>query len=1246
MRVKLPYFIMGLLALSSFALRAQDYQQMSIASGLNADVIANGTGTVVSSTTIDIDGVNYNYVATDYKLTPTSTPITYGVPVNGLINSIAAATPGLSFQLASLSANNSLRLPTAAPTGELIFTTPVAVTKLYMLAVTGSGAGTVTAVVTFTDNTTQTFTGLSVPDWYGGTNPAPAILGIGRINRTTNGLEPNVNDPRMYQVPMTINIANQAKLVQKVQITKTSTGGGVVNVFAFTAEVTPTCPSPPTLTATSTATSGTVNWTVPPTIPALGYDYYISTSSTTPAPTQTPTGNTANTTISFPGLPTGVQHYVWIRSNCSSTDKGVWKMATFTTGLLSITYTAGDISTPLNETPTTTSTTECPGFLTVNVPAGYQIASTAVSYTMTAQGGAWMSEQRTFMRCVNTGLAESQVYNGTGNAGTMSYNRTGLTIANGAAGAVQFELRAWRAWPLTSVDCNTTYNKVNNNSWVITVTYAPIPCTTPLAAPTAANQVACAGSTVADLDATGVPGAIFSWFTTSTGGTALATTAPVTAGTYYVSQGYGGVACESPRTQIAVTINTIPAPSAAPVTACAGATVAEIQPTGLPGAIFKCYTALTGGTQVEPTSVLVNGSYYVSQTVDGCESTRTQVTVTLTVVPPPTATAQAVCPNTTLNNIVVTATGTKKWYAAATGGTELNSGTFVTAATYYVSQTVGGCESLRTAVAITLNATPTPGATSQALCPGATVADLTATAATGATINWYASGAIGTPLTATTELATGSYFVSQTLNGCESGLLQVAITINTIPLPTATETQSLCADATVADLTATPIPGATLHWYEDATGGTGLTPATALTTGSYFVSQSIGACESGRKEIAVNLNATSGPAAVAQTHCPGSTVADLEATGGEGATLNWYEDATGGTALAETVEITTGSYFVSQSINGCESVRTEVAVSINVLAVPATNDEQTVCPGSTINNLYAIPIEDAVINWYENLADTTPLTNTAVLTSGSYFVSQTKNGCESARVEVALTVGLPAMPATETTQTFCAGAKVEDLIVDAEDGAIVNWYFTNTNGQPLNPQAELVSGVYFATQIINGCESLGNDSNIVINPVIPEPSGNSPQQFTPGDTVDSLLIGILVGADVNWYVMVEGELVAIDTTEELQDGVTYYVTQTLNGCESTPHAIIAQSEIVGIDAFDATTVRVYPNPVQNILTVTTANETISDIIIVNMLGQKVLSQKANANTLDINVSELSAGNYFLQVFCESGKTMSSKIIKQ
>lgn len=1172
MKKKLPYYFLGLLALTGFSLHAQEYQQMPIASGLNADVIANGTGTAVSSTSIDIDGVNYNYVATDYKLTPTSTPITYGVPVNGLINSIATATPGLSFQLASLSANNSLRLSSTTPSGTIVFTTPKAVQTLYMLSVTGSGAGTVSVLVTFTDGTTQNFTGISVPDWYDATNPPPAIQGIGRINRNTNALESSANNPRMYQVPLAISTANQSKLVEEVHITRTSTGTGIVNVFAFSASVTPACPSPTGLSAVSSPTGGTVNWTAASATPSAGYDYYISTTNTTPTASTTPTGNVTNTqtSTSFTGLPTGVQHYVWIRSNCGGTT-GSWVQTTFTTGQITATYTAGDLSSLYNTTPTTSSTTTCPATLSITVPAGYQVASANVVYNMTAQAGAWMSEQRSLIRCITTGTSEAavaQTSEDLDQGGTNIYNRA-LTIANGAAGTVQFEMRAWRTWG--GSDCNTTYNKIDNNTWKITVTYAPIPCTGPLAAPTVVDQAACPATTMGELVISGVPGAYFNWYTTPTGGTPVATTALATAGTYYVAQATGST-CESPRVEVEVTINNVPLPTAAAQTHCSTDTVADLEATGQTGATFKWYTAATGGTALESDTVLIAGTYYVSQVVGGCEGLRTSSAVTLNTTPAPAAEPQTLCLGGTIADLELsTATGPVKWYSLPVGGNELPGTLLVTNYTYYATQTLNGCESARTPIPVTAILTPPPGITPQTVCTGATISELVVVPVFGATVNWYQGT---TPIDESHVIGEGPYFVTQSLSGCESSPpTPVTIIMNIVPAPEAGEEQVFCTVSTVADLTAMPVEDGEIHWYATVDSEEPLTDDTAIATGSYFVSQTFEGCESERTEIAVMVTTSPVGAPViepAYTACGGSTLADLPVTLADGGTANWYATADSTEPLDAESEVEAVSYFVSQTVDGCESVRTEVAVTVNTIPVPVTEVATTLCEGSTI----------------------------------------------------------------------------EDLFITTETGATVNWYLTADGTTPLTAETQLESGVYYASQTLNGCESERNDTEVVINDAPNAPTGNATQEFTAGQTVADLEIVLATGAEANWYIMNdEEEFVSIPDTTELVDGTMYYVRQTLNGCESLSYITIIAEEALSTIQFEKNGFSVYPNPTDADITVT-ANENISEIAIYTLLGQKVIDQKTNGLTAKVNVSALSEGNYILQITTENGKTNTAKIVKR
>jgi hypothetical protein len=86
---------------------AQNFQPMLISSGLNSDVIANGVGSSAVTTSTDVDGVSFAFVSRDFQLTSSSTPLTYGLPNDGIVNSVVSTTPGLSYKLASYSANNS-----------------------------------------------------------------------------------------------------------------------------------------------------------------------------------------------------------------------------------------------------------------------------------------------------------------------------------------------------------------------------------------------------------------------------------------------------------------------------------------------------------------------------------------------------------------------------------------------------------------------------------------------------------------------------------------------------------------------------------------------------------------------------------------------------------------------------------------------------------------------------------------------------------------------------------------------------------------------------------------------------------------------------------------------------------------------------------------------------------------------------------------------------------------------------------
>jgi hypothetical protein len=179
-------------------------------------------------------------------------------------------------------------------------------------------------------------------------------------------------------------------------------------------------------------------------------------------------------------------------------------------------------------------------------------------------------------------------------------------------------------------------------------------------------------------------------------------------------------------------------------------------------------------------------------------------------------------------------------------------------------------------------------------------------------------------------------------------------------------------------------------------------------------------------------------------------------------------------------------------------------------------------------------------------------------------------------------------------------------------------------------------------QTVNGCTSGVKEVIVALLPAPNPPGGNATQQFEAGDGVDDLLISVLIGAEIQWYVMEDGELEEIGMDHLLQDGETYYVTQTVEGCESEPLAITVD-EVLGTPTFSLKNLAVYPNPVTDIVNVS-YNEPITEVNVINMLGQVVISQKVNAEKIEINTSKLQSGSYILKVATTTG-TATIKIVK-
>ncbi|MBB1138106.1 T9SS type A sorting domain-containing protein [Myroides sp. WP-1] len=305
--------LLSLMLLSVQMIRGQAYTPLSITSGFNEDVIAeNSPADTFTTAAVDAVGTGANnaFMSIGYP------SATVGLPANGLITSIATSTPGLTFQLAAYTANNSLKINANGGTGTFVIQNAVPVMNLFILATSGSSSSTFTGTITFTDGTTQAIASQSVPDWYQTGTPPVAIQGIGRVSRSGGNPDNNSSNPKLFQVPIAISTANMYKTIQSIAFTKTSSTSGYLNIFAVSGETTPSCFKPTAFTRGGiSASTAQLSWTSTGTsfevkYGATGFD--VATAGTTVT--------TTTTSHTLSGLTQGQTYDAYVRNNCGEED--------------------------------------------------------------------------------------------------------------------------------------------------------------------------------------------------------------------------------------------------------------------------------------------------------------------------------------------------------------------------------------------------------------------------------------------------------------------------------------------------------------------------------------------------------------------------------------------------------------------------------------------------------------------------------------------------------------------------------------------------------------------------------------------------------------------------------------------------------------------------------------------------------------------------------------------------------------
>ena len=487
---------------------------------------------------------------------------------------------------------------------------------------------------------------------------------------------------------------------------------------------------------------------------------------------------------------------------------------------------------------------------------------------------------------------------------------------------------------------------------------------------------------------------------------------------------------------ITITVNALPTlTKTGPTAICLG----QSATLSISGA-FSYEWITTGSTQtsinISPNS---NTTYTVIGTdVNGCKKTET---FALQVNPLPTISISGTTTICNGTNTTLTAAGASSY----NWGGGLTTQSVVVNPNSNTTYTVTGTDSFGCSKSayqlVTVNAIPnasvsatTPicsGNIAAFIITGTPNATVTYNLGTGSNINVLldssGSATISIPGATSNQTIT---LVSVSLLGCQNTSItstSATVVVNPIPASPGTSVINYCFNQAASPLTAT---GSNLKWYTLSSGGSDIptpTPNTVTvgTTIPYYVSQTLSGCESLRAPITIIVNALpSVNAGTDQTICSGTSTT-LTATGA--LTYNWGSGSQ-----------TTGSFVVGPTSNTTYTVTGTDAnncintdqVTITVNPIPAipnvTTSTLTYCQNQTSSALSA---SGNLLKWYtvstggtgSNIA---PTPSTASVGASNYYVSQTVDGCESARVPISVTINALPTISISGNSPICANSNV------------------------------------------------------------------------------------------------------------------------------------------------------------------------------------------------------------------------------
>lgn len=517
-----------------------------------------------------------------------------------------------------------------------------------------------------------------------------------------------------------------------------------------------------------------------------------------------------------------------------------------------------------------------------------------------------------------------------------------------------------------------------------------------------------------------------------------------------------------------------------------------------------------------------------------------------------------------------------------------------------------------------------------------------------------------------------------------SGDDEVNIHIKPRPTVLATDNGPLCAGDTLK-LTSTVSP-TTGNYSYNWTGPLGFNstqanPVIANPTvnhsGDYILRATLDGCSSrDTTTVQVKVKPVTPVAGSNSPVCPGTALSLTSSSTTGGVTYSWtgpnsYTSSSQNPTIAPATFNSGGTYYVTASLNGCNSAAAATVVSIQVTTpTPAASSNSPVCTGGTLN-LYASTVTGTGVTYqwtgpaaFSSTAQNPVLSGVTGSMAGTYRINAVINGCISYPDSVTVVVNNGPMVNIypNPKDSVCTGKNITFVAIAQNGGTTPQYQWMKNNAPVLGATSasyvasNLNTGDQFSCILTNNstCSTPASDTSgsipVTVLPYLtPSVSitANPTTPLSPYQLITFTATATNAGAEPKYQWRVNGKDVTGATsstwgTYSINNNDT--VSVVVKSSYLCPQPDSAISNVIGVTVLtsvenigELSKLYLYPNPNTGKFTIagTSAINSPMTIDVLNAIGQVIYTENTSLHTGTINkqiaLPQVANGIYMLRL---------------